>query len=165
MSLDVYLRFPGVQKETGSGIFIRENGMTKEITREEWDRRYPDIEPVILNQKVYESDDVYSANITQKVYESNDVYSANITHNLGKMAEAAGLYEPLWRPEEIGITQAYQLIDLLVSGLRELCRDPERFRSLNPPNGWGDYEGLVSFVEKYLLACIKYPDATVEVWR
>jgi hypothetical protein len=26
------------------------------------------------------------------------VYNANITHNLGKMAEKAGLYETLWRP-------------------------------------------------------------------
>jgi hypothetical protein len=150
MSLDVYLKFPGVQKERGSGIFIRENGATKEITREEWDLRYPDVEPVTFNQNVYEDD---------------EVYSANITHNLNTMAEAAGIYECLWRPEEIGITLAAQLIDPLSHGLQELCRDPERFLPLNPPNGWGDYEGLVKFVEKYLLACIKYPEATVEVSR
>jgi hypothetical protein len=150
MSLDVYLRFPGVKKEHGSGIFIRENGATKEITREEWDRRYPDVEPVTFNQKVYEND---------------EVYSANITHNLNTMAEAAGIYECLWRPEEIGITLAAQLIDPLLSGLRELQDHEERFLPLNPPNGWGDYEGLVKFVEKYLLACIKYPEATVEVSR
>ncbi len=30
------------EKECGSGIFIRENGVNKEITREEWDRRYAD---------------------------------------------------------------------------------------------------------------------------
>ena len=150
MSLDVYLKLPGVKKETVSGIFIRENGATKEITREEWDRRYLDVEPATFNQKVYEND---------------DVYSANITHNLNTMAEAAGIYECLWRPDEIGITLAAQLIDPLSHGLQELCRDPERFRSLNPPNGWGSYEVLVSFVEKYLLACIKYPEATVEVSR
>jgi len=150
MSLDVYLRLPGVQKETGSGIFIRENGATKEITREEWDRRHPDVEPVTFNQKVYEND---------------EVYSANITHNLGKMAEAAGIYECLWRPEEVGITYAAQLSVPLSHGLQELCRYPERFLPLNPPNGWGDYEGLVKFVGNYLLACMKYPEATVEVSR
>ena len=160
MSLDVYLRFPGVQKEAGSGIFIRENGATKEITREEWDRRYPDVEPVTFNQKVYENDERPASCRTQ-----DEVYSANITHNLNTMAEAAGIYECLWRPEEIGITYAAQLIDPLSHGLQELCRAPERFWPLNPPNGWGDYDGLVSFVEKYLLACIKYPEATVEVSR
>lgn len=34
---------------------------------------------------------------------SGEGYSANITHNLGAMAEAAGIYLALWRPEEIGI--------------------------------------------------------------
>jgi len=150
MSLDVYLKFPGAKKETGSGIFILENGKTKEITREEWDRRSPGQEPVIFNQSIYEDE---------------EVYSANITHNLNTMAEAAGIYDCLWRPEEIGITYAAQLIDPLSHGLQELCRNPERFLPLNPPNGWGDYEGLVSFVEKYLLACIKYPAAIVEVSR
>jgi len=125
-------------------------GRIKEITREEWDSLYPGQEPVIFNQNVYEDD---------------DVYSANITHNLNTMAEAAGIYECLWRPDEIGITLAAQLIDPLSHGLQELCRDPERFLPLNPPNGWGSYEVLVSFVENYLLACIKYPAATVDVWR
>jgi len=150
MSLDVYLKFPGVQKERGSGIFIRENGATKEITREEWDLRYPGREPVIFNQESCESD---------------EVYSANITHNLNTMAEAAGIYECLWRPEEVGITQAKQLIEPLTHGLRALKNDPDRFMPLEPPNGWGDYAGLTSFVSKYLLACMKYPEATVEVSR
>lgn len=29
------------------------------------------------------------------------VFSQNITHNLGKMADAAGLYEACWHPEEL----------------------------------------------------------------
>lgn len=32
--------------------------------------------------------------------ESERFYSANITHNLGNMAQAAGIYHPVWRPEE-----------------------------------------------------------------
>lgn len=28
-------------------------------------------------------------------------WSANVTHNLGKMAAAAGIYEAMWRPEEL----------------------------------------------------------------
>ena len=38
-------------------------------------------------------------------------YSSNITHNLGAMAREAGIYEACWRPEEIGITKAAQLIE------------------------------------------------------
>lgn len=29
------------------------------------------------------------------------VFSQNVTHNLGKMADAAGIYYALWRPEEL----------------------------------------------------------------
>ena len=94
-----------------------------------------------------------------------EVYSANITHNLGSMAREAGIYEALWRPEEIGITTAAQLIGPLTVGLALLKADPPRFEALNSPNGWGLYEHFVPFVERYLEACKENPDAAVSVWR
>ena len=93
------------------------------------------------------------------------VYTANITHNLKTMAEAAGLYQCLWRPEEIGITKASELIEPLQTGLALLTSDPERFREFNPANGWGSYDYLVEFVEAYLKNCIDNPDAVVDVCR
>ena len=94
-----------------------------------------------------------------------DVYSANITHNLGEMAAEAGIYEALWRPEEINIAEAGGLIPILAKGLTELKKDRERFEKFNPENGWGDYDGLVKFVENYLLACIENPEAIISVSR
>lgn len=35
----------------GSGIFIRERGVTKEVSREEWDRRNPGRKPVVYRPK------------------------------------------------------------------------------------------------------------------
>ena len=93
------------------------------------------------------------------------LYSANITHNLNRMANAAGIYEALWRPEEIGVTRPRQLIPLLREGLARLVENPEVFKEYNPENGWGTYSGLVSFVRNYLAACEEYPDATVYVSR
>lgn len=151
MSLDVHLTLPSeVHRHEGAGIFIRENGATREITRTEWDERFPGREPFTIP----ESEDP-----------SNDVYSANITHNLGRMAREAGIYEPLWRPDEIGVTKARQLVTPLREGLGLLRRAPERFKTLNPENGWGDYDGFVQFVERYLAACEEYPDADVRVSR
>lgn len=94
-----------------------------------------------------------------------EVYTSNITHNLNLMADEAGIYKHLWRPLGIGITKAEQLIQPLEEGLKLLKSDPERFRKLNAPNGWGVYENFVEFVEGYLAACKEYPDATVEVSR
>ena len=93
------------------------------------------------------------------------IYSANITHNLNKMAEAAGIYKALWRPDEIGVTKASQLIPLLEAGLTRLEKNPDKFKKYNPSNGWGSYEGLVRFVKEYLTQCRRYPDADVIVCR
>ena len=93
------------------------------------------------------------------------IYDRNITHNLGKMAEEAGIYQHLWRPEEIGITKAEQLIKPLREGLYLLLSDPERFKRFEPTNRWGDYYGLIDFVREYLAACEENPNALVSVSR
>lgn len=116
---------------------------------------------VYLNRKRYLSYD------EGKTYteDNEEVYWANITHNLNKMAREAGIYEALWRPEEIGKTKASEIVELLEKGLSDLKARPEHFEKFNSPNGWGMYEHFVPFVEKYLEACKEYPDAVIEVSR
>jgi len=94
-----------------------------------------------------------------------EVYWRNITHNLAPMAREAGIYDVLWRPEEVGATKAKQLVMGLALGLSALEADPDHFRQWNPENGWGSYEGLVEFVREYLAACVENPDADVRVCR
>lgn len=93
------------------------------------------------------------------------VYDANITHNLGAMAEAAGIYRHLWRPEEIGVTTASQLIEPLAAGLEKMRSSPAEFKKHDAPNGWGLYEHFVPFVSRYLDACREHPSAIVRVSR
>lgn len=92
-------------------------------------------------------------------------FSANITHNLNAMAKEAGIYEACWRPEEIGVTTAAQLIPLLEAGLALLKSDRPRFEAFNPENGWGTYENLVSWVVEYIYACKQHPDHIISVSR
>jgi hypothetical protein len=94
-----------------------------------------------------------------------DVFDADITHNLGAMAEEAGIYKCLWRPGELGITTAGQLIEPLRAGLTALRSDPTRFKVHDAGNGWGTYEQFVPWVEKYLAACEANPDAVIHVSR
>lgn len=96
---------------------------------------------------------------------SEELWSANITHNLNEMAEAALIYKHLWRPEELGITKARDLIEPLQEGLRYLRSDPMLFSRYNPVNGWGNYGILVEFVAGYLKACEEHPDADVKAER
>jgi hypothetical protein len=93
------------------------------------------------------------------------VYSANITHNLNTMADAAGIYKALWRPDENGLTHARDLIPLLRAGLADLTDRPAHFAKYNATNGWGLYKHFVPFVRAYLTACEENPDATVRVSR
>jgi len=117
--------------------------------------------------------------------ENETIYSANITHNLGEMADKAGIYEALWRPhrlkegynipeedhhaewefEDNSITLAKEIIPLLEKGLADLKNRPEYFKKYNSPNGWGMYEHFVPFVEKYLEACKANPDSIVTTDR
>ena len=93
------------------------------------------------------------------------VFDANITHNLNDMAEAAGIYEACWHPEEIGATHARDIISHLRKGLEWLREHPAAAKEHNSPNGWGNYEDFVPWVERYLEACVKYPNARIEAWR
>ena len=97
--------------------------------------------------------------------ETEIFYDANITHNLGAMAQEAGIYQHCWRPEEIGITTAAQLIEPLRAGIALMKSDPPRFKKHNAANGWGLYEHFVPWVEKYLAACEENPTATIRVSR
>ena len=106
--------------------------------------------------------DIY---FTGKQTEDVTLADFNITHNLNRMAQEAGIYKVLWRPEEIGIKKAKQMIKPLEKGLEKLKEDPEYFKKFDSPNGWGTYKHFVPFVEEVLDACKKYPHSKVSVSR
>jgi len=147
MSLDVTLISKTPITKKGTGVFIRENGVKKELTVGEVLERWP------------------TATIEEMEDETECVYSANITHNLGEMATVAGIYKALWRPEEINCIIASDIIPSLTSGLADLKANPEQFKKYDSPNGWGVYDDFIPFVEDYLNACIQYPNAIIEVSR
>lgn len=146
MGLDVYLNGGTGPSKQGSGIFVRREGRTLEITREEWDALHPGSEPCVAPPPDPKDE---------------RKFHAHTTHNLIDMAVEAGLYKPLWRPHENGLFQAIQLVVPLTTGLQALVDEPERFQKLNPPSGWGNYDGFVQFVREYLEACRANPEARV----
>ena len=182
MSLDVWLTVETPRpKRSGSGIWFREGGQQREISREEWDAAFPGREPIVA---------------VEDEGESGVVFDRNITHNLNTMAGEAGVYDACWRPYrivdpergkladaqaaagryhepdgahaiELSIPPAHarDLIVPLKSGLALLKSDPDRFKKHNPENGWGNYENLVEFVADYLAACEQWPEAVVGVSR
>ena len=167
MSLDVSLISKTPITKKGTGVFIRENGKNKELTVEEVREKFP------------------NAVVEENEFETDCVFGANITHNLGRMADKAGIYEACWRPyllhpdcpkefdsyeeeyefEESHPMLAKDIIQKLEKGYEDMKARPEHFEKFNSPNGWGMYEHFVPFVERYLEACKEYPDAIIEVSR
>ena len=96
----------------------------------------------------------------------------NYTHNTNRMLAAA--YEsvtgeqtedcdhpllgpaigPTWYKRLDGMTAAESIAYLgqIIEGLR---RDPDRYREMNPENGWGDYAGILRVLEAMRHAAVE----------
>jgi hypothetical protein len=97
--------------------------------------------------------------------EQEMLYDDNITHNLCEMADKAGIYKSLCKPEEIGAKYAKDIIEVVEKGLADLKARPEYFEQFNSPNGWGMYKHFVPFVLDYLDALKENPDAEIHISR
>ena len=93
------------------------------------------------------------------------LFEANITHNLGEMADTAGIYKACWRPVEIGATKAKDILPLLEKGYSDLKARPYYFKQYDSSNGWCLYEHFLPWVEEYMNACKEYPESTIWVGR
>ena len=106
-----------------------------------------------------------SLDVTLTAVRPTCVHDDNITHNLGKMADEAGIYKHVWRPEEIGVKLAYDLIEPLERAITDMKARPAHYKQFDAPNGWGTYDDFLPWLERYLKACKENPDADIEVSR
>lgn len=97
--------------------------------------------------------------------EPEELYIANITHNLGKMASAAGIYKHLWRPEEIDLTHARQLIEPLRTAIKDMQKRTWYYTQYNAKNGWGTLKQFTPWLKNLLTACEKHPKSTIRISR
>lgn len=80
---------------------------------------------------------------------------------------------PMWRkamPESDGLAglegmECEAAAKHLATGIARMEADPDAYRALNPPNGWGDFDGQLEQLRELLAACAKAPRAKVAIWR
>lgn len=143
MSLDLYIIAPEPVVRKGTGVFIRDNGKTRELTTiEEVRSHFPDAD---------------ISDIKEREFIEEYVWHENITHNMNTMAKhcpvgSNSLYEYLWRPEEIGflkVTSDY--VSGLTQGYLYLKSHKDELMQYNPPidpdtgQSWGSYDLLLNF--------------------
>jgi len=95
---------------------------------------------------------------------NQSVKSFNITHNLNKMAMEVGMYEAMWRPEELNYNKII-IKEKLKNGIMQLLDNPVKFKKMNPENGWGTYEGLLKVATGYLEALNEHPECEIRADR
>jgi len=94
-----------------------------------------------------------------------DIDTINITHNLVPMAKAAGLYEVVWRPDELASRQLRDLRPALLAGIDRMVEHAEKLKQLAPSNGWGTYESFMRALHQLLWVANTYPLAYVSPSR
>lgn len=104
-----------------------------------------------------------SLDVTLRAVRMTEIFSANYTHNVIDMAKKAGIYGPVWRPEESDITLAGQLIEPLRKGIEDMENHPDEYKKLDSDNGWGTYATFLPWLKEYLKACEENPSAEVSV--
>jgi hypothetical protein len=86
-------------------------------------------------------------------------FSANITHNLADMADALGVYQMLWHPEEILGLHAKEMIPALDQAIQELEINPNKYIQYEASNGWGTIKNFLPWLKKVRDACLEYPES------
>jgi hypothetical protein len=89
-----------------------------------------------------------------------EAWSWNHTGNTARMWREAGCDLAAFHGRP-----ARELGDALERALVEMVADPERFRAMEPQNGWGSYRSTLAFLSAIRDACRTYPATTVEVSR
>lgn len=83
----------------------------------------------------------------------------NITSNVMPMIkEAMGF--PFRELDGVKAFDAQPKID---SALARMEQTPETFKAMNPPNGWGSYEGTMGFLARFSSCCVHHPQAVISM--
>lgn len=143
MSLDIYILSKEPIEHKGTGIFLRENGTTRELMYEEASQKYPD------------------QHIQKVIYIDHCFWKGNITHNLNLVAinciidNDCNLYNLLWKTkfDKIPRTALYNYLLIAISKLKD-----SNLNFFEPKSNWGTKEDLLNFTIAYADALKSAPE-------
>ena len=84
----------------------------------------------------------------------------DITHNVAPMWQLAGCYDALYKSNG---RLAGEILPELDAALVDMQNYPAKYKELNPPNGWGDYDSAIYFLSRVIDNFRKYPKAIIGV--
>ena len=85
-------------------------------------------------------------------------FHENITSNVACMWRDAGC-----DLRELNDKKGKEAVKPLCDAINRMKADPEKYKEMNPPNGWGDYEGCLSYLMRFHDACYSNPEEIISV--
>jgi hypothetical protein len=82
-------------------------------------------------------------------------YTSNVS---GMWTEALG-----HRLADLHGRTAGDSITSLRNAIADMETRPDHYRAMNPPNGWGDYEGALDYLRQLHTACCAHPKADIHI--
>lgn len=82
-------------------------------------------------------------------------YTSNVS---GMWTEALG-----YRLADLKGKAARDCIPDLQRAVADMIADPGRYEAMNPPNGWGSYDGALDYLRRLRDACIAHPKASIYI--
>jgi hypothetical protein len=52
----------------------------------------------------------------------------------------------------------------LAAAVKRMEADPDHYRAMNPPNGWGDYDGALRYLRNLAEACAEHPRCRIHIY-
>lgn len=86
--------------------------------------------------------------------------AGNYTYNVSQMYYDVLGGDGLRGLHEMVCAEALPLIN---EACAKMVADPEKYRAMNPPNGWGDYEGALRYLQGIGEMCAEHPKAKLAV--
>lgn len=87
-----------------------------------------------------------------------DAGDFNYTHNCNRMIRHAGFEEWPYQLDGMPAGDFCKRLDAVLVAFRE---DPDRYREMNPENGWGDFDSLHLLLTEVLDSFDPFPSARV----
>ena len=83
----------------------------------------------------------------------------NYTFNVGGMWRKALGHSLM----ELNDRNAGDTLPALDKAVAEMESNPEEYEAMNPPNGWGSYEGALNFLRRLQTGCKEHPKTKIVV--
>ena len=90
-----------------------------------------------------------------------EIFESNITYNLAPMYyKCIDEEKGLKKLDNMSCKEALPIIN---NAITDLLNNADEYRKLNPENGWGSYEGLLTALQEMRNCCENNPDGIINV--